>query len=331
MTKRELIFAAFDNKETERVPVGFWFHFAPDALHDDSPDVIRKNMEGHRKFYREFQPDFVKLMSDGYFTYPNPEIASVRTAADLKKIRGGYGEEWIKRQVALVSSLTGSFGKEVATFYNVFAPATYLKWQLREQGVSLGKLADEDPEAVRDALNEIAGDIAKLAQAVIRDGGADGIYLSVQKLQDSQLTGEEYLKYIAPSERKVLEAANELSENNILHICGYQGARNDLKIYADYPAKVFNWAVVVEGVSLEEGKKLFGGRAVLGGFANTEDDLLYRGTEGEIRTYTTGLLANAGTTGVILGADCTVPSDIPFERLQWVREAAANFSAHRAL
>ncbi len=171
MTKRELVFAAFDNKETQRVPVGFWFHFAPDDLHNDSPDVIRKNLEGHLNFYREFQPDFVKLMSDGYFTYPNPEIASVRTAADLKKIRGGYGEEWIRRQ------------------------------------------------------------------AVIRQGGADGIYLSVQNLQDSKLTGEEYLKYIAPSETKVLEAANKFSENNILHICGYKGARNDLKIYAGYPAK----------------------------------------------------------------------------------------------
>ena len=25
--RRKLIFDAFDNKETERVPVGFWFHF----------------------------------------------------------------------------------------------------------------------------------------------------------------------------------------------------------------------------------------------------------------------------------------------------------------
>ena len=35
------------------------------------------------------------------------------------------------------------------------------------------------------------------------------------------------------------------------------------------------------------------------------------------------LLAEAGREGVIIGADCTVPSDIDIERLQWVREKAA--------
>ncbi len=326
MTKRELVFAAFDNQETERVPVGFWFHFAPEDLHNDSPEVLEKNQVGHLKFYHDFQPDFVKLMSDGLFTYPNPAIQKVRTAEDLKGIHAGYGKDWIDKQVRLVSSLTGHFGQEVATFYNVFAPATYLKWQLGFQGLSLGAFADENPEAVREALDAIAEDVAELARAVIRDGKADGIYLSVQNLQDSHLTKEAYQRVVAPSEKKVLEAANELSSYNILHICGYHGARNDLSTYVDYPAKVINWAVVVEGVSLEEGKKLFGGRAVLGGFANTENDLLYRGTEGEIKTYTTGLLANAGTKGVILGADCTVPGDIDFKRLEWVREAARDFS-----
>ena len=47
--KRQLVFDAFDNKETQRVPVGFWFHFAPDDLFTDRPDVIRRNVEGHSK------------------------------------------------------------------------------------------------------------------------------------------------------------------------------------------------------------------------------------------------------------------------------------------
>ena len=326
MGKRELVFDAFDNQKTERVPVGFWFHFAPDELYDESSAVIEKNIKGHQTFFDEFHPDFVKLMSDGYFTYPNPEIANIRTAADLKKIKAGYGKEWIRKQVKLVSRLVERFGKEVATFYNVFAPATYLKWLLEKQNVSFGALVDEDPAAVRDALNEIALDVGELARAVIKDGGADGIYLSVQNIQDSHLTKEGYLEYIARGELTVLKAANEQSDYNILHICGYKGARNDLSIYTDYPAKIINWAVTVEGVSLEEGKKLFGGRAVIGGFANTEEDLLYRGTEAEIKAYTRELLFRAGTTGIILGADCTVPSDISYEHLEWVREAAKEFS-----
>ena len=327
MSKRELVLGAFDNKKVERVPVGFWFHFAPGSLFNDAPEVIEKNINGHQAFYEEFHPDFLKLMSDGYFTYPNPAADQVNTAADLKNVKAVGAEEWIRKQVELVKELTNRFGKEVATFYNIFSPATYLKLLLTQQGVSFGKLVEEDPAAVRDALLEVAKDIAALSKAVISQGGADGIYLSAQNLQDTKLSKEDYLKYIAPAELAVLNAANEVSDYNILHICGFKGAKNDLSTYVDYPAKIINWAVTVEGVSLEEGKKLFGGRAVIGGFGNTEQDLLYKGSKAEIQAETRTLLEKVGTQGVILGADCTVPSDISYEHLEWVRQAAKEFSA----
>ena len=36
------------------------------------------------------------------------------------------------------------------------------------------------------------------------------------------------------------------------------------------PAHVFNWAVGPEGISLKEGREIFKGRAVLGGFENVK-------------------------------------------------------------
>ena len=62
--------------------------------------------------------------------------------------------------------------------------------------------------------------------------------------------------------------------------------------------------------------------AVIGGFGNTVNDLLYKGTKEEIQAEAKKLIAEAGRTGVILGADCTVPRDISLDRLEWVREAA---------
>jgi uroporphyrinogen decarboxylase len=332
MSKKQLVLDAFDLKPVARVPVGFWFHFAQEsdlyrALTD--PTVIQKNIDGHKKFYKDFQPDFVKLMSDGYFGYPNAPIVSARTAADLYIAAPiGADHPWIQEQAELVSKLTDSFGDEVATFYNVFSPATFLRFLLGGV-INTGEreLADfilEDEHAVRHALNVIAQDLAALSQAVIAQGRATGIYLSVKNVQDSRITPETYRRVISPSERFVLDAAHAASAYNILHICGYEGGRNDLSVYADYDVKAVNWAVTVEGVSLSQGKRLFGGRAVIGGFGNTRESLLYKGSREDIEAYTQHLLEDAGKTGVILGADCTVPGDIDLNRLQWVREKAAS-------
>ena len=73
---------------------------------------------------------------------------------------------------------------------------------------------------------------------------------------------------------------------------------------------------------MAEGREIFGGRTVLGGFQNDKDGLLYNGSKEEIQAETKRLIAEAGTTGLVLGADCTIPSDIDHERIQWVREAA---------
>ena len=325
--KRQLVFDAFDNKETQRVPVGFWFHFAPDDLFTDRPDVIRRNVEGHLEFYDSFHPDFVKLMSDGYFRYPNPTLTKVEKAEDLLQAKSGLVDEWIDAQTALVKELTEHFGSEVAAFYNIFAPATVLGFVLEEtkSGLTLAELVKSYPETLHYVLNVIKHDLARLAFRVITEGGADGIYLSTKNIQDKAVGKEAYHRYITPSEQGVLNVANAVSDYNILHICGYEGARNDLSVYRDYDVKVINWAVVVEKVSLKKGKQLFGGRAVIGGFDNTKNGILYRGTREEVENETKRLLEEAGTTGVILGADCTIPSDTPIERLEWVRKTAKRY------
>ena len=65
------------------------------------------------------------------------------------------------------------------------------------------------------------------------------------------------------------------------------------------------------------------GRTVLGVFENGKDGLLYRGSKEEIQAETKRLIEETGKDGLILGADCTIPSDIAVERIQWVREAVA--------
>lgn len=328
-TKKQLVLAAFNNEPVDRVPVGFWYHFLPDPEHAQGfghPEVVAKNIAGLKKFCSDFKPDFAKIMSDGFFAYPNKALFNIKSVKDAKGIKPiGKDAPWLEEQVNLVKTATDTLGSEVLLVYNIFAAPRYLEF-MHSAGDANGnfvKLLKEDKEALKHILDVMSEDLAALAKRVIRDGKADAIYLSVQNIPKSEITREVYEEIIAPAEKKILAAANEVSKNNILHICGYEGNRNDLTWYKDYDAKVINYAAVVEGIKLSEGKRIFGGKAVIGGFDNTKEGVLYKGTKEEIEARTEEIIKDAGKLGVIIGADCTVPSDIELKRLNWVRDKAA--------
>ena len=331
-TKRDLVLKAFKGEKVERVPVGFWYHFAEeDELLNgfQNPDIFAKNVEGHKHFVQEVQPDFVKIMSDGFFSYPNPLITDqVRSIKDLAAIESiGDEHPWFDQQVALVKEVRATFIEDIVAVYNIFAPLTHLKWQISNK-VAFGdelvaNFLKEDPQTFRHVLKVIAQDLATLVKKIITEAGADGIYYSAQTIQVPGFSSQDYKEYISESDLIVLEAANRAHGQNILHICGYKGASNDVTIFKDYPVQVVNWAVGPEGLSLTEGKNLFAGKTVLGGFENTEEGLLYAGSKEDIQAKARELVAENGQQGIIIGADCTIPSDIDNRRIAWVREALA--------
>lgn len=104
--KRQLVFDALNNKATERVPVGFWFHYTENemlSVYEGNSKMRQQNIDGHKKFVKEFQPDFVKLMSDGYFFEPKTKniLASANTANDLYKLTViADNDPWIEDQVS---------------------------------------------------------------------------------------------------------------------------------------------------------------------------------------------------------------------------------------
>lgn len=325
--KKQLVLDALNNKPTERVPVGFWFHYTKNEMLpvSENPEMRKQNLDGHKKFVQEFKPDFVKLMSDGYFFEPKTAkfLHNVKSAKELYELKPvSKDDSWITEQVSLVKELTSSFGNEVLTFYNIFAPATAFKWSVEGADKKLAQIIKEDKYAVLYALSVIAKNTQAVAEAIISEGKADGIYLSVQTIQDAFVGPDLYAEIISPSELSVLNAAIGAGGKNILHVCGYEGARNNLSLFKNYPANAVNFASVVEGVSLAEAKKIFGGKTIIGGFANTTDGILFSGTKEEIQAETKRILKDSGRTGIILGADCTIPRSTDLQHLEWIREAA---------
>ncbi len=319
MDKRTRVFNAMDKKPVDHVPVGFWYHFGGEQAKGEAC------VQAHIDYVKDCDLDILKIMCDSYFNYPIPE--DIKTAHDWWKLQPiGKDHPFIQDQVWRAKRLVEELGREMPIFYNVFAPFSSIRFGAGDDRVM--KDLKEDRLAVMHALDVIAQDNALLTELLITEAGCDGVYYCVQGGEYGRMTPEEYRSTIRPSDLYVLERANRYSDYNIMHCCGWAGAKNRLELWQDYPVKCVNWAVYVEEMSLPDGRIFFGDRCCLGGFKSlhhegqTHDGLLHNGTEEEIKAFTRDTILTFGKRGLMLGADCTVNEHIDHNRLRWVVEAA---------
>ena len=318
MDKRTRVLNAIQKKEVDHVPVGFWYHF------DGAEAVGDACVDAHINYYESTGLDFIKVMCDGYFPYPVPE--EIKTAGDWYRLTPlGAEHPFIREQVERAKKIVAAKGRDMCVFYNIFAPFSSIRFGAGDEVVM--EHLRQDRLAVMHALDVIAQDNALLARLLITEAGCDGIYYCVQGGEQGRMTAEDYIETIRPSDLYVLERANRYSPHNIMHCCGWAGQSNDLSLWADYPVAAINWAVFVEGLSLEDGRALFGNRAALGGFETLWDGerqqgVIYTGSKDEVQSYTRDLILNYGKRGLMLGGDCTLDADIDHQRIRWVVEAA---------
>lgn len=89
-----------------------------------------------------------------------------------------------------------------------------------------------------------------------------------------------------------------------------------MEVWQDYPAKAVNWAVFVEGMSLEDGKKFFGGKCVLGGIDNRPSSVFVSGSKESSRRLICDWIDTHKEAGMMIGADCTLPRGIELGRIK---------------
>nr|WP_187348298.1 uroporphyrinogen decarboxylase family protein [Limosilactobacillus fermentum] len=330
------VLKALHNQEVKHVPISFWRHFAESEFTDASqePAVLDINLQGHRDYYQAVDVDFAKTMLDGYFPYPFRGVTDPKDVEQLKKLSPlDEDDPWIRGQVELAKQQEDLAGDR-PVFITVFSPLILLKWALIEHYVEplllsdqlFADLYEQDSQLVSHVLGVIAKDLTKVVTALKKETGITGIFYSTQSIQDQRLDNHEFFDQVMePIDISVQDEINHQFEINILHICGFDGATNHLEWFTNYPLQVINWATLVDHYSLAEGKKLFGDRVVLGGIDNSVKGVLYARSKEEIQQEVRRLIDEAGKQGVILGADCTVPRDIPYEHLQWAIEEAHRY------
>lgn len=325
MTKKEWVKSVFDGDPVEKVPMGFWHHFIPHSKMGqipDDPQLQEEYFALNRKWLQDLDPDFVKIMTDGYLMLPI-DIGS-GTADEIANVKPRDLESFVAGSVRIAKGCREIYGSDTFLLFNVFSPFITLVKEVRARYKeaaypTLIQMIHDEPEKIMTGLNKITDALIQVVDAVLGDDKADGIYLCTRQCTMPEDIVE---LCISATEIRLLEAACKYGDYNAAHICDFDGPQTNMSLYAKYPCKVFNWSVHTEGYQMSEGKKIFHGRTVMGGFDMNRTGVLFTGPKDAVKAETERILADVGRQGFILGADCTVDPEINVEHLRWVREFA---------
>ena len=318
MNRKERVFTVLDGKCADRVPTAFWMHFPPDAFYgQEAVDV-------HLDYFARTRTDICKIMTE--YTYPC--LHDIQSAADWHQVKCYRADApFIRKQAEIVRAVTSRCedAATVATIHGVVASASHALLGIPKYDL-IGRFAQlyhlrTNPGAVTDAYRRIAETLCEMVRETLA-AGADGIYYAALGGERDGFTDEEHAKYIAPMDRLVIEEAYRAGAKFvILHMCK---PKVNLKRFVGYPCDVINWGVEESGTTLQEGRALFPGKVVLGGLNNHHGPLV-SGPLSQLEAEVHRIIRENGSRGLILGSDCTLPGDLPYERIAAVADACQSY------
>jgi uroporphyrinogen decarboxylase len=312
LTHRQRIENAIALKETDRLPFGFWWHF---PNQDRSP---RRLAELSLALQAKLDLDFIKFSPYGLYSvvdwgvvldvrggeetpveaeYP---IESPEDWKKLRPLRGVEGEYLVVLESQRIAIEERS--RDVPLVQTVFSPLTScLKMAGRD---TLLRHIREAPDAVHAGLEVVTETTRRFAfEAVHR--GADGLFFAVQTANQGYLTAVEYTRFTKTYDLAVLEAVQDKSWFNILHL---HGQNVMLEPVLDYPVQVLNYHDRESGPSLAEMRGRTG-KCLLGGIA--ENTTLVHGGPADVGAEVRGAWEQMEGRGLILGPGCVASLEAP--------------------
>lgn len=316
MTKRERVTAAISGKEVDHVPVGFSLHFLPDQAKGVA------GAESHLEFFRQTDTDIIKIMNENLV----PDVGEIRTPEDWNKIPSyTMKDAFMVSQTEMVRRILDQADPDafsLGTLHGICASAIHpieARYGYEKVRELFCAHIRENRKPVEEAFKRIADGMCQLAMAY-RDLGLDGIYYAALGGERNYFTDEEFAEIIEPFDQQILRVSKDAGAINFLHMCKENLNMQRYESYGEL-ADVVNWGVYETDFSLEQGQKLFPGTTIMGGLAN-RSGVMVEGTIEELKEAAKNVIRDYGKTAFILGADCTLPTEIPYERIRAIAEAA---------
>ena len=304
MNKRERVTQALKGEAVDRPPFSFWYHFG--LQHMPGRDHARAEID----FYRAYDLDFLKVMSDYPYPYPRG-LDAVEKEEDWKRVEPIDSSDpcWTE-QLSGLEVISDAIGKEAMFIETIFSPWTTARRLTRSDGLATAR--QRCAEALLAALDAIATSLADYSREVLKRGAA-GIFLSLGAATEDVMTADEYLTWGRPFDLKILEAVPE-ALFNVLHI---HGKRIHFESVLDYPVSALNWSHFATRPSLMEGKEL-SGKTVLGGI---DEATASHVSAPEISEQVARAILEVGTRRLIVTPGCSVPTDTRERSLRAVKAA----------
>jgi uroporphyrinogen decarboxylase len=283
------------------VPAAFFLHFSPE-FHRGHAAV-----DQHVVYFQHTDMDWVKIQ----YERPFPRRPEIRAPADWAKMPL-YGRDFYEEPLYVVEDVVRMMRREALVVITLYSP-------FMSAGHTAGDAAitahlQEDPEAVRVGLEAITESTLIFCRECIKRG-VDGFYHSTQGREAGRFPDKSIFdRYVRPYDLAVMKELDRACAFNILHVCDYCGPYDDLTPFADYPGRIVNAPLhLAEGrASPGEVAELFR-RPYMGGL--DRHGVLVTGTDAEVEAEVQALLDEAPPR-FILGADCTLPSDTPWDRVR---------------
>jgi uroporphyrinogen decarboxylase len=278
LSRKERVDRALEGRDVDRPPFSFWHHFGLKTAEDHARATL--------DFHHQYRTDFVKVMSD--FPYPRPAGKWFEL-----KVESNPFPAQIRALELIRKGLDGQT-YFVETLFNPFNVAEKLS-----SPEEVRRLKDEKPQALLDALDVITQSEIHHARRALETGVA-GILLAVANANAKALSRDDYVRFSAPFDRRILEAVRS-ARLNILHL---HTDREQLPIFRDFPAPVINYSLHVTGIPISDVRRDFS-MAIMGGI----DEVNYRKLQkSEIEAQWKSAAAAAGPK-FLLSPGCSVPND----------------------
>jgi len=329
LTHRERVERTLNGADIDRPAVSAWRHFY--HRENTKDDLVEAMME----FQRKFDWDFMKINSRASYHIEDwgarlqrsndpmikPRILSLPVAeakdwASIKRLSVNSGA--LGETLAACAELVDRIGNEVHCFPTVFSPLS-IAGDMVDGDPKFVELLRQNPNELFAALDAITETFVEFVNELLR-AGVDGIFFATTEWASrSLLTEEEYLKFGAPYDLRVLEAAKP-ARFNILHVCN---KNNMLPLFRNYPAQILSWNPFEEGnLSIHQASQIFD-KVFLTGVDHI--DTLQGGSPDDVKRQIESSLEEAPRGRLMIGPGCAAKATTPDSNFKIAADTAKNW------